>query len=323
MRESMNEDIKEYIDKKMRIGKMDSFLLYLTSLFGFLYSLTQFFFSSIEDILYFIPLLIPGLILPVYFGYYRGALRDSAEDRIRGWVYLMVGTPFYSIQFLSSFIQKHIEQYVSISVTRIVPILLAFLIGFLIGMFGSTMGQKLERFTFYLCGKESSFATKKMMSQTSLSALFLSAALSISPLLRHSSLTEFPGRFLFIVLFLIIACILGRSSGKWSIVSKHFEYIKVRQSEPLPKYYFFQTIKKISLGLLIGFTILILFIETPLTGSSLIIGTVLLLIIFSLGVFSTIVSERYSPKTILEIKDDVEIPHEIKKVLEEVIKKLS
>lgn len=319
----MGEDFKEYIDRKMRLGKVDSFLLYLTSLFGFLYSLAQFFLSTVEDIIYFIPLLIPGLILPIYFGYCRGALKDSAEDRVRGWLYLIVGAPFYVIPFLSSLVQKPIEQYVSVNVERIVPLLLALLMASLVGGFVGMLGRELENFIFYLCGRKSSFATDEMSIDTALSAIFLSTALSIVPLLKPSPLTTFLPRLFLMTLFLIVAYILGRYSSKWSILSKYSEYVRTKQLKPSPKYHLFHYLERISFGLLLGSIIITALIETPLTGTLRIIEIAAIIGIFLVGLFSIIMSERYSPKTLLEIKDDIEVPDEIKKVLEKLIKELS
>jgi hypothetical protein len=320
----MGEDLREYIDRKMKIGKMDSFLLYLTSLFGFLYSLSQFFFGTKEDIIWFIPLLIPGMVLPIYFGYCCGALRDSAEDRIRGWIYFITGIPFYGLQLLNLFVQKQIEQYISIDVAKVVPFLLMLLTGFLVGMLAGRCERKLEGLIFYLCRRESSLATSKMTSATGESAVFLSMALFMAPLLKVSSSTEFPSRFLFMIIFLVASCILWRSSNKWSVLSKYSEYIMIRESEPLPKYRLFRAIEITSLGLLVGYSIIISsLIKTPLTGLALTIGISLLLGISSVCLFSTIMCGRYSSRIILEIKDGVKVPSEIKKVLEKLVKELS
>ena len=319
----MSESFKEYVDKKMKIGKVDSFLLYLTSLFGLLYSLAQFFLSTIEDIIYFIPLLVPGLILPIYFGYCRGALGDSAEDRVRGWLYLIVGAPFYIIPFLSSLIQKPIEQCIPANIARTVPLLLVLFMAFLISNYIGILGRRLKDFIFYLCERKSSFATDKMSADTALSAIFLSAALSIVPLLKPLPLIIFLPRFFFMISFLIIACILGCYSGRWSLLSKYSEYVRTKQLKPSLKYHLFHDLERISFGLLLGSIVITALIETPLTGMLRIIGVTVIIGIFLVGLFSIIMSEIYSPKTLLEIKDDVEVPDEIKKVLEKLIKELS
>ena len=94
----MSEDLKEYLDQRGRMGKLDSLLLYLTSLFGLLFSLIQALGFGIEGVIRLIPLLFSGMFLPIYFGYVRGALMtDSLEERIRGWLYLICGIPFYLV----------------------------------------------------------------------------------------------------------------------------------------------------------------------------------------------------------------------------------
>ncbi len=326
----MSEELKGYIDRKMRIGKIDGFLLYLTSLFGFLYSLIQYFFTTKEDIVYFIPLLIPGLILPIYFGYYRGALKDRAEDRVRGWLYLIVGSPFYALPLLSLLIQKQIGHF-SIGIAGIVHFMLTISMAPLLYGFLdiALIKQKLEGFIFYLCGRKSSFVTDKMSSETLFSAISLSLALPMVPLIKFSLSTEFLTNFLFMIPFiimipfLIIAYFLCRSSERLDILSSYLEYLEIRQSEPLPGYHLLKKMERIIFKILLFSIFIAALILTLSSDLSLIIGTALITATSLIYLFLAIMSERYSPRPIPRIKNDVEVPSEVKKVLEKLIEKHS
>jgi len=45
--------------------------------------------------IFLFPLVIVGIVAPVYVGYWRGAVGRSGVDRIRGWVYLFFGAGAY------------------------------------------------------------------------------------------------------------------------------------------------------------------------------------------------------------------------------------
>lgn len=91
-----NEEAVRRIETKLRLGKLDSLLLFLSSLLGLGFALLQLMYNNILILVYFLPLLFLILVMPVYIGYIRGAiLLDSIVERIRGWLFLMLGGGFY------------------------------------------------------------------------------------------------------------------------------------------------------------------------------------------------------------------------------------
>jgi len=79
-----------------RIERLDEFFLFITSVFGLFFSLLYALLGYQEIVYGFFPLLIIGLVIPVYIGYVRGAiLLDTLEERVRGWIYFLHGVVFY------------------------------------------------------------------------------------------------------------------------------------------------------------------------------------------------------------------------------------
>ena len=179
----MSGDIKEYLDQKGRIGKLDSLLLYLTSLFGLLFSLIQALGFGIEGVIHLIPLLFSGMFLPIYFGYIRGVIMtDSLEERIRGWLYLICSIPFYLVPQISQTISKWLEtwstksilmEFITKELTLLISLAFSTSIGLLVSSTTSTLTDKI----FDICKKQPSQATYEMVSTTYLSALGLAILL--------------------------------------------------------------------------------------------------------------------------------------------------
>jgi MFS family permease len=87
--------LKVHINKKMKIGKIDSLLLFFSSSLSLFFAI-GYAFINIKWLLFFFPLLILGWIMPVYVGYIRGAiLHDCLEERLRGWLYMFIGMTSY------------------------------------------------------------------------------------------------------------------------------------------------------------------------------------------------------------------------------------
>jgi membrane-bound ClpP family serine protease len=82
---------------KSKVDKLDEGFLFLISLSTIVFTMVQAFFGGFNLILYSIPLLIVGVIMPFYYGYWKGALEDSAIMRTRGWIYLYTGTIGYVV----------------------------------------------------------------------------------------------------------------------------------------------------------------------------------------------------------------------------------
>ena len=91
-----NEEAVRRIETKLRIGKLDSLLLFLSSFLGLGLGLLQLVCGGIGVFVFFLPLLFLISVVPIYIGYIRGSiLLDSIVERIRGWFYLMLAGGYY------------------------------------------------------------------------------------------------------------------------------------------------------------------------------------------------------------------------------------
>lgn len=81
------------------MNRLDNLLLFLPLSVGILLNII----SSIggaEWMIYFVPGLIPILIMPIYVGYIDGTiLHDSLAKRVQGWIYFISGFIFYMISY--------------------------------------------------------------------------------------------------------------------------------------------------------------------------------------------------------------------------------
>jgi len=83
------------VTKPNNIDKLDTLLLTIPSIIGILGLFIQIIlnvFISFNEIIYYItvPILFFAIFMPIYFGYWRGALvKNSILERTRGWIYLV------------------------------------------------------------------------------------------------------------------------------------------------------------------------------------------------------------------------------------------
>lgn len=80
-------------DKNRKIDKLDSLLLSLTS--GSVILINIAISLGSKWLIPTLPLLIPVYVLPIYFGYVKGAIFERVEERALGWVYFVVGLLLY------------------------------------------------------------------------------------------------------------------------------------------------------------------------------------------------------------------------------------
>jgi hypothetical protein len=189
--------LQKYIEKKLTLSKLDSALLFFSSslslAFGVGYALL-----GIEWLRFYIPMLLLGWFMPIYIGYVRGSIiLDSVEERIRGWIYFIVGLGFYVINPLSNFILEKIfgpSSYFSILIMLPESLIVGCTIGYLSGTVISDV--------FKIQYKELQKEAKEAFLETRLSAIFLSNLLiPISKI----DLSNFTVSLNFSLVFLIIA----------------------------------------------------------------------------------------------------------------------
>ncbi|MFQ5911108.1 MAG: hypothetical protein ACE5IJ_10380 [Thermoplasmata archaeon] len=92
-------NIVAYLSFRLKVGKLDSLLLFLPSVIGIIFAILG---PALK-----LPIrpwewalgIILFWVMPVYVGYYRGAIaRDSMFERLRGFMYILVGFPMYAAQ---------------------------------------------------------------------------------------------------------------------------------------------------------------------------------------------------------------------------------
>lgn len=94
----MKREIRSQVNRKKRMDKLDSALLFLISSIGLLFALVQVVVKPPTSLLFIIPVFIFGWALPFYYGYVIGAIkRDSLIDRYRGWTLLVNGLAMYAL----------------------------------------------------------------------------------------------------------------------------------------------------------------------------------------------------------------------------------
>lgn len=106
------EELRRAIELKLKLGKLDSLLLFVPTLLGLVFSLIQYSTGMIRqmtDALALVPVLLLGIGVPVYIGYYRGGIKlDSITERARGWVYLVLGIYLYLFSSIRGIFEKYL-----------------------------------------------------------------------------------------------------------------------------------------------------------------------------------------------------------------------
>lgn len=95
------------VSLELKLDKLDDAFLFLLGLIGIVITVMQVYMLSITGLFEIIPLIFIGIIMPFYIGYLRGAisvtlLNNSFIERLRGWIYLIVGSSAYVGYILST-----------------------------------------------------------------------------------------------------------------------------------------------------------------------------------------------------------------------------
>ncbi len=93
-----SEDFDRVGSNYKKIDKLDQLLLFVTSSAGIFISVLQ--ELSVTNVLdtHLFALLFFGWLMPIYIGYYRGAVKyNDALERSRGWIYFLIGLIGYFI----------------------------------------------------------------------------------------------------------------------------------------------------------------------------------------------------------------------------------
>lgn len=118
-----------------RLDKLDDAFLFIVSFVGLLITILQasVFGTDVESLVGILPLLFLGMVIPLYIGYFRGAIsiipvNYSVAERMRGWIYLIMGVSGY-FGFIFSFGQASlIEIWIVMYSIAAVGLVLTFLV---------------------------------------------------------------------------------------------------------------------------------------------------------------------------------------------------
>jgi hypothetical protein len=80
---------------KDKLDKLDEAFLFLISLTSIIFALLQVVLTPPTFIVFTFILLVIGVLLPFYYGFWRGALEDDPLLRSIGWIYLFLGIASY------------------------------------------------------------------------------------------------------------------------------------------------------------------------------------------------------------------------------------
>src|SRR5438046_747804 len=146
LRSTMGRLTKVYFDRKMRVGKLDSALLFLSSTIGIIFAVIRVITPSDVSILFSIPLVLFGVISPFYYGYVKGAIvHNSAIDRVRGWIFFLIGLGSYLYNLVRMWLQSFLGTALGATPSSAIPAIIGGIGYFLIA---ARYGHKFQDFIF-------------------------------------------------------------------------------------------------------------------------------------------------------------------------------
>jgi len=94
-----------------KMEKLDAAFLFVLSFVGIIVSFLQVTAINLGAFIEALPFLVLGIVLPFYVGYLRGAIEvDTVQERMRGWVYALIGTTYYLGSFAIAWLSFHYSQ---------------------------------------------------------------------------------------------------------------------------------------------------------------------------------------------------------------------
>lgn len=138
------------------MDKLDDALLFIVSFVGLLATIVQgsFFGISVESLFEILPLLVLGMGIPLYIGYFRAAIsiapvNRSIMERMRGWVYLIMGVSGYLGFVFSPRYANQIDRWIVLYSIVAIGLVLAFFVQrWFIDVFG--VGENLSyQYSFF------------------------------------------------------------------------------------------------------------------------------------------------------------------------------
>ena len=183
---SKMRELREYIERKLMLAKLDSALLFFSSSLSIAFGVGYGWLGG-KWLQYYLPMLLLGWFMPVYIGYVRGSLiEDSIEERVRGWIYFIMGLGYYIASPLFAVLAEEIFELSLYS--NLVTAILSFIIGFLLSTTYSTVIYKIFKIQIKNLREE----VRKAFSETRLSALLLAILLMFISTLDWSKFYKKP-----------------------------------------------------------------------------------------------------------------------------------
>jgi len=297
----------------------DEFFLFITSVLGlffsFLYSLVGY-----PEIVYgFLPLLIIGLVIPIYIGYVRGAiLLDTLEERVRGWIYFLIGVFYYSALVIFFVINK-LLLVLNVEFETLSGLFIfigTFLIGYFLGR--RSLYRWFCRNIFKAFDHKMTELTDKIYADTSESAVYtgiffyLAFILSVSENLDVSIALM----IVFSVLVGVVLFILHeRIIRKWVNLVRFSDFIEIESARARPRI-------PIGVGKVAGLIYIVIVAILLIIGEwlPLVVKIALLIILmFNSFLFILLTETTYTPVKMKDVPKDIEI--ELTKLLDRMTKK--
>ena len=179
-------ELREYLERKLTLAKLDSALLFFSSSLSIAFGVGYGFLGA-KWLQYYLPMLLLGWFMPVYIGYVRGSLiKDSVEERVRGWIYFTMGLGYYIVSpLLGVFVEEILKLGLYTSFVTAIPSLI-------IGYFLGTLHPKVVYDIFKIKRKDIRKEVKEAFTETRFSALFLAISLMFISTVDWSKFYEKP-----------------------------------------------------------------------------------------------------------------------------------
>lgn len=204
----MTKISRAYLDKKLRVGKLDAALLFLSSTVGLMFAVIRAAINPATSLITAIPLIFLGMVLPFYYGYVRGALvRSSTIDRYRGWIFFLAGLGSYGYIFAAQWMNQVLPSYFGrVSYLADVPVAIVAVLA------AYVFARRFHHFFFQVLRESPSPVINHTALITVWSATFFSAASSNVATIPNIDLSTGPA----LLLLFIAGAYFLRESGRYA-----------------------------------------------------------------------------------------------------------
>jgi len=199
---SDTNDLRKYIEREMRVDKLDTSLLFVISSLGLIFSVLQIFLTERFVLVYILTPLLVGFVLPFWYGFLQGAVfHDRPITRCKGWIYLYYGIFLYFIILIPHSLTKVFPDNPAVKLSNIIPLMA--------GMLSGSVVREICSRIFDIFDRTISPVDDEIIDKTALAALYF----LVSGVLLITYLEDFDYLFLIgLILFILLGLISERSS---------------------------------------------------------------------------------------------------------------